>query len=146
MPFSPSSDLASGRADKFSWRTIIILIALATGMKFCLAFFTFGTNDAGVWDSSALVIREGKSLSIYQDGLNVLDSDGQFLHHQIFNHPPFMIFFLNGLNAIQNLTSMPAHVSVRLLDALADAGTIALTAAFVSNLRGIIALWPFVLI
>ena len=119
---------------------------LATALKVCLALFTFGTNDAGVWDASALVIRDGKSRSIYFDGLHVLDAKGKFLHHQIFNHPPFMIFVLAGLNEVQDLTGTPAHVSIRLLDSLADAGTLALTAAIVTSLAGSVPLWPFALI
>ena len=125
-----------------------LLVAIAT-MILCripLALLTYGTNDASMWESSARIIRDTGGWSIYDRPVEVRDPQGAFLTHEIFNHPPFMVFVLAGLSRVAGATGIPVRSSLRLLDTLADAGTIALTAAILQSLIGAVPLAPIILI
>src|SRR5713101_278631 len=125
---------------------LIAAMVTATICKICLAFFTYGTNDASMWDSSAQLIRQSSSRDIYTNLVDVRDPEGKFLHQQIFNHPPLMIYLLSGLNRVTDATGAPVHTSLRLLSTVADVGTVGLTAALLRNLCSAFRLWPMVLI
>jgi hypothetical protein len=128
----------------FLW--LFAAVAIATALKICLASLTYGTNDASMWEASAQLIRDGMQLSIYQQKVIVSNPAGDPFDFQIFNHPPFMVFVLSGLNRLYDSTGMPVHVSLRLLDAIADAGSMVLTAEIVRSITGTIPLWSMILI
>lgn len=114
--------------------------------RICLTFSTYGTNDASMWESSASVIRQTGGRAIYQHRIEVHDPDGKFLHNQIFNHPPFIVFVLAGLNRLSDVTGIPVRSSLRLLDTIADAATVFLTAAILERLLGSIPLLSMILV
>jgi hypothetical protein len=120
--------------------------ALALAFRIGLAVFTYGTNDASMWESSTRLIRDGKAAQIYSHRVTVTDPKGEGLDEQIFNQPPFMITMLQLLNGVQDVTGLPVHVSMRVLDALADAGTILLTGAIMVHLISGVPFWPMILI
>ena len=99
-----------------------------------------------MWESSAQLIGESKALHIYESLVDVHDPEGDILQRQIFNHPPFMIYLLGGLNRIKNAAGIPVHTLLRLLDAIADVGTITLTVLTVESLCGVVPLEAMVLI
>ena len=128
----------------FLW--VFAAIAIATVCKICLASFTYGTNDASVWESSAHLIGDGHRLSLYQHNVTVFDPKGDPFYGSIFNHPPFMVFVLSGLNRVQDLIGMPVHVSMRLLDAVADLSSLVLTLEILGSIVGTISPASMILI
>jgi hypothetical protein len=129
-----------------SWNWLIGAIGIAAICRIYLALFTYGTNDASMWESSASLIQETGGRSIYEHLVEVRDPNGRFLHYQIFNHPPFMIFVLSKLKSISNTTGMPVRSSLRLMDTVADAFTVLLTAAILESMLGAIPLAPMILV
>ncbi len=125
---------------------IWVVTAAATICRICLALLTYGTNDASMWESSAKVIQNNGGRSIYQKSVEVQNPQGQFLHHQVFNHPPMMIRVLSSLNAVKAAVGMPIRTSIRLLDAAADVGTVVLTAAILRHMFGSVPMWPMILV
>jgi hypothetical protein len=148
MSSSPGSLLSTnpGRGQSHSVKWLFAAIAVATVCKICLALFTYGTNDASMWESSAELIRQGGARSVYDHLVEVHGPDGKFLHYQIFNHPPFMILVLAGLNQIRDATEIPIRSSLRLLNAAADVASVILTAAILRSMFGVLPLWPIILV
>ena len=128
----------------FKW--LVIAVILVTLCKIALATLTYGTNDASMWESSASIIESRGGQAIYVNLVDVVDPHGRFVYREIFNHPPFMVYFLAGLNKIQKTTGIPVHVSLRLLDAFCDVGTILLTAGILWHLLGVIPVMRMVLV
>ncbi|MCU1329692.1 MAG: rane protein [Bryobacterales bacterium] len=114
--------------------------------RLCLAIFTYGTNDASMWESSAAIVRDTGGGAIYKGLVEVRDPEGKPLHRQVFNHPPFMIRVLAGMNAVKVATGIPVRVTLRLVDAAADVGTVILTAAILRHLFGSIPLPSMLLV
>ncbi len=129
---------------RFLW--IFVAAAVATVCKISLASLTYGTNDASVWESSAQLIRDGERDSIYQQKVIVFDPAGDPYYPETFNHPPFMVFVLSGLNRLRDAIGMPVHVSLRLLDAIADIGSLILTLEILRSIVGAISPASMILI
>jgi hypothetical protein len=128
-------------------RTLLLaVIAFATCSKIALAVFTYGTNDASMWEASAKLVREDSGRYIYEHPLEVFKPDGTFSYSVPWNHPPFMILVLSGLNDLSDATGMPVRSLLRILDTVADVATLALTAAILRSMYGTVPLLPMVLI
>ena len=131
------------RLSSRSW--LLAAIGASLICRICLAIFTYGTNDASMWESSAALIRDTGGRSIYEGSVEVRDPQGQLLHYQIFNHPPFMVRVLAGINVVKAATGIPVRVTIRLLDTAADLGTVLLTAAILRHMFGSIPLLSMLL-
>ena len=129
-----------------SLKSLYIAIAVATICKVSLALFTYGTNDASNYDAEAKLVRESQSMHLYSILVEVRDPQGDFLHWQIFNHPPFFVRVLSTLNHIADWTGIPVHTSLRLFDAAADVGSIVFTVLIVRSLCGAVPVTAMILI
>lgn len=129
-----------------SYLWFFLAIAAATVCKVSLASFTYGTNDAFMWESSAQLIRDGHQDFIYERKVDVFDPEGDLFYPEIFNHPPFMVFVLSGLNRIRDSMGMPVHVSLRLLDAAADTGSLVMTLEILESSVGAVSQASMILI
>ncbi|MEO8605264.1 MAG: glycosyltransferase 87 family protein [bacterium] len=96
------------------WGLLVGLAAvLALLAKLALSARTGGTIDVVYWQQ-------------FLAGINAGGGAGIYAHHELFNHPPFMIHFLRALGALQGWSGAPFVFLLRLPGIFADVGTVAL--------------------
>lgn len=98
------------------WTAIVILLAaLAFGIKIVLAYTTVGTNDVLYWQRFLLHLQQDGALELYRRPVRGFN---------FFNHPPFMIHALNGMSFLVAVTGVPFPFWLRLPAIVADAGSV----------------------
>jgi hypothetical protein len=121
---------ATGVADAASTgagRRLLPWLLVALVLRVALTLTTYGSNDAAAWDSFAAWIRDHGRADLYRYWIPV-GRGGEVLYEERFNHPPFVIGVLDALGRVADRTGVEVHTSLRLLDALADLGTLLLLA------------------
>lgn len=89
-----------------------------------------------IYENRVLVAKDGEGLRLKSGGI----------YREIFNHPPFMVLVLAGLNAFEDATAVPVHKSIRILSSAADLGTWILVFAILTRRFGSKAWAPLALL
>jgi hypothetical protein len=110
---------ARDKANTIFWSVLLS----ATLIKIVLALCTFGSNDVLFFKAYAEKVQSHGPLSLYREGVDLPATAARPPHHEFFAHPPFIIYLLYFLNAIQSLTGLPFQFLFRMLSILADIGS-----------------------
>jgi len=98
---------------------ILIAAALSFVGKVVIASRTFGSTDALLWEANLRQLREAGPVELYEKGTDLHDN-GVSWHHEVFNHPPFMVHVLSAGGWVSERSRMPFRFWLRLACAAAD--------------------------
>lgn len=88
-------------------------------IKLCLAFFTYGTNDAFTFEQMLETLNNRGAVTLYREGTPVL-LDDKVIARPPMNHPPFSLTLLRFWDLLRNLTGLSLRFWMRACCAFAD--------------------------
>lgn len=115
-------------------RWAIGALVLSVLVKLAFIILTVGSIDAITWDSHASQIYEYGGQSVYER-LVPVSYNGCYIQDQVFNHPPFMVHVLTGMESIHQWTGIPVRKWIRVLALFADVGLFLLVLLYFSHLQ-----------
>jgi len=102
------------------WRPAIVAVAvLFCVFKIVINWNTYGSTDALLWETNLQTLQHSGATELYRGGTNLRDEGGIY-HHEVFNHPPFMIHLVSWWGALAEFTGRPMRFWMRLTCSAAD--------------------------
>ena len=123
----------SGRSWLFA---LVAATILSFAAKVIIARNTYGSLDALLWETNLQELRHDGLSTLYKNG-TVVRIAGQPDHHEIFNHPPFMIRLLAGWGWLSDVTGQPLRFWLRATCAVADLASVALLVAIMLRTQAV---------
>lgn len=99
---------------------VLIAAGISLALKFLLADTTLGSNDALFWIYSTAKSLHAAPSDLYA-GVDLFYL-GKSYPSTIFNHPPFIIYFLRVVGTMSARSGIPVQVVLRAVSSLADTG------------------------
>jgi len=96
-----------------AWHIALGLATVSFLLKCTIAWWTYGTNDVRYWETFTKTRAEAGGMELYY-------------RVHIFNHPPFMIHWLEFLDLLKVLTGLSFPFLLRMPAILADFGSVIL--------------------
>jgi hypothetical protein len=113
-----------------NWLIVIFAAALiAFAAKVIIARYTYGSLDAVLRELNLIDLRREGAVALYQNGTTVQIPGIDDHHHEVFNHPPFIIRVLSFWGWLADISGLPLRFWDRFTCSLADLLVIGLFAA-----------------
>jgi hypothetical protein len=120
------------------WLVALVVVAgLSFVAKLVIAGNTYGSLDAMLWENNLRELRQDGPVALYQHGTDVRIA-GLPEHHEVYNHPPFMIRVLAWLGWLADITGLPLRFWMRAECAFADVVSIILLMGLMLRRAGLI--------
>jgi Glycosyltransferase family 87 len=121
------NQFAYGRGGR--WLIAIVAAAIISfGAKVIIARNTYGSLDAVLWGIDLANLHHDGAIALYRNGTTVLIPGLADHHHEVFNHPPFMLRMLSWWGWLSDVSGRPLRFWLRFTCSALDLMSIALLA------------------